>query len=78
MSVRPGVAAREFVRALRQKGFALVRSRGSHRIYRHSDGRRVVVAYHGLGDSFPLGTLKSMIKSVNWSDEDLRNLGLGD
>ncbi len=71
-----GVTAREFIRALHTDRFRLTRTRGSHHIYRHSDGRRVVVAYHRLGDTFPIGTLKAMIADIGWSDADLRQLGL--
>lgn len=56
-----GLSARQLVRALEADGFILQRVRGSHRIYKHADGRRVVVAYHALGDSFPIGTLRAMI-----------------
>ena len=52
-----GRSARRFIRALESDGFALQRVRGSHRIYRHADERRVVVAYHALNDTFPIGTL---------------------
>jgi predicted RNA binding protein YcfA (HicA-like mRNA interferase family) len=45
-------------------------------MYQHQDGRRVVVAYHRLGDTLALGTLKGMIDDIGWSDEDLRRLGL--
>jgi predicted RNA binding protein YcfA (HicA-like mRNA interferase family) len=38
-----GVSARQLVRALEADGFVLQRIRGSHRIYRRPDGRRVVV-----------------------------------
>jgi len=71
-----GLSARQFIRALEDDGFALQRVRGSHRIYRHTDGRRVVVAYHGLNDSFPIGTLRAMIADAGWQDEDLRRVGL--
>ncbi len=69
-------SARQFVRALQADGFVLQRVRGSHRIFRHADSRRVVVAYHQLGDTFPVGTLRAMIRDVGWQDEDLRRLGL--
>jgi predicted RNA binding protein YcfA (HicA-like mRNA interferase family) len=49
-----GVSARRFVRALEADGFTLQRVRGSHRIYRNDDGRRVVVAYHALNTHFQL------------------------
>jgi predicted RNA binding protein YcfA (HicA-like mRNA interferase family) len=71
-----GVTARQFVRALEADGFALQRVRGSHRIFRHADGRRVVVAYHAAGETFPVGTLRAMIADAGWQDDDLRRLGL--
>ena len=71
-----GLSAREFIRALEADGFTLQRVRGSHRIFRHTDGRRVVVAYHSLGDTFPIGTLRAMIRDSGWQDEDLLRLGL--
>jgi predicted RNA binding protein YcfA (HicA-like mRNA interferase family) len=77
MTVLPqGVAARRFIRALHEDGFELSRTRGSHRIYRHPDGRRVVVAYHRLSDTFPIGTLRGMIADIGWSHDDLVRLGL--
>lgn len=71
-----GLTARDLIRALHADGFHLTRTRGSHRIYRHADGRRVVVAFHRVGDTFPIGTLKAMIADIEWTDEDLRRLGL--
>jgi predicted RNA binding protein YcfA (HicA-like mRNA interferase family) len=68
-----GISARQFVRALEADGFVLQRIRGSHRIY-----RRVVVAYHALSDTFPVGTLRGMLADAGWRDEDLQRLGLLD
>ena len=73
-----GTSARQLVRALEADGFILQRIRGSHRIYRRADGRRVVVAYHSLSDTFPIGTLRSMLADAGWDDEDLERLGLLD
>ncbi len=73
-----GLPVRRFIRALEADGFALQRVRGSHRIYRHADGRRVVVAYHALSDTFPIGTLRAMIAEVGWRDDDLQRLGLAE
>jgi predicted RNA binding protein YcfA (HicA-like mRNA interferase family) len=74
--VRHGLIARELIMALHADGFHLTRTRGSHRIYRHADGRRVVLAYHRLSDALPVGTLKAMIVDIGWTDEDLRRLDL--
>jgi predicted RNA binding protein YcfA (HicA-like mRNA interferase family) len=71
-----GISARQLIRALEADGFVLQRIRGSHRIYRHPDTRRVVVAYHALNDTFPIGTLRGMLGDAGWRDEDLRRLGL--
>jgi len=71
-----GVTASQFIKALRQDGFQATRTRGSHHVYRHSDGRRVVVAYHRLSATFPIGTLKGMISDAGWTDDHLRRLGL--
>jgi hypothetical protein len=40
------------------------------------DARRVVVVYHALSDTFPVGTLRGMIADAGWRDEDLQRLGL--
>jgi len=74
--LRRSITAREFVTALTLDGFALQRVRGSHRVYRNLDGRRVVIAYHGLGQTFPIGTLRAMVADVGWNEEDLKRLGL--
>jgi predicted RNA binding protein YcfA (HicA-like mRNA interferase family) len=37
---------RELIRALEQDGFYYRRRKGGQRIYRHPDGRRVVIHYH--------------------------------
>ena len=75
-TVPRGITARRFIQALHDDGFTLKRTRGSHRIYRHPDGRRVVVAYHRLGDTFPVGMLRALLADAGWDDDRLRQLGL--
>jgi predicted RNA binding protein YcfA (HicA-like mRNA interferase family) len=69
-----GITARELLRALHADRFLLTRTRGSHRMFRHADGRRVVVAYHRPSDTFPIGTLKAMLADIGWTEDDLRRL----
>ena len=72
-----GVTARELISALVRDGFAFDRGGGWHQIYRHSDGRRVTVTFHGSGDTFAPKTLKSMIEiEAKWTVEDLKRLKL--
>lgn len=65
------LTARELIAALTRDGFYFVRQKG------HPDGRRVIVAPHGGGDSFTIKTLVSMIESqAHWSEDDLKRLKL--
>ncbi|MGD9615741.1 MAG: type II toxin-antitoxin system HicA family toxin [Alphaproteobacteria bacterium] len=71
------ITAREIVNALIRDGFVCYNQRGSHQRYRHSDGRRVTVTFHRAGDTFPLGTLRSIIElQARWTEADLRRLSL--
>ena len=52
------VPAREWIRALAREGFRTRKSRGSHHIYQHPDGRRVLIVYHKLSDTFGPKTIR--------------------
>ncbi len=67
---------RKLIRALERDGFIYQRSKGSHRVYRHPDGRRAVLHYHHSRDTLPVGTLRQILAATRWSEEDLRHLGL--
>ncbi len=69
-------SARELVSALERDGFRYRRTGGSSRVYRHDDGRRVVIHYHRSGDTLPLGTLRSVLSGTLWTEPDLERLGL--
>ena len=57
-------------------GFYLARTEGSHRRYKHRDGRAVTVAYHKLSDTFVIKTLSRMLDGTRWTEDDLRRLRL--
>lgn len=67
---------RELIRALEEDGFAYRRRKGSQRVYRHEDGRRVVLHYYHAKDTLPSGTLKSFVDGTNWTERDLKRLRL--
>ncbi|WP_180541491.1 type II toxin-antitoxin system HicA family toxin [Nevskia soli] len=72
-----GTTARELISALVRDGFVFDRGSGSHQIYRHCDGRRVTVTFHGSGDTFAPKTFESMIETeAKWAEEDLKRLKL--
>ncbi|MCZ7627505.1 MAG: hypothetical protein C3F12_13865 [Candidatus Methylomirabilota bacterium] len=70
------VPVRKLIRALERDGFLYRRLKGSQRVYRHPDGRRVVIHYHHGGDTLPAGTLRQILSATNWNEDDLRRLGL--
>ncbi len=71
------LTAREIINALVRDGFVFHNQRGSHQRYHHADGRRVTVTFHRAGDTFPIGTLRSMIElQAKWTEDDLRRLSL--
>ena len=76
MNIPRGISARDLTRALENDGFSLNRIAGSHHIYIHSDGRIVPVAYTRESDTFPIGTLRKMVKLARWTEDDLRRLDL--
>ena len=53
MSKPPVLKPREVVRGLMASGFVQVRQRGSHKQFRHPDGRGTTVADHGGRDIGP-------------------------
>ena len=65
------VKARKLERALRDLGFELRRSSGSHRVYVHPlTHRRTTVAFHAGSDDVPKGTVKAILDDigVDWHD----------
>jgi len=72
-----GLTTRKLVLALLKDEFSLVRQSGSHKIFRHPDGRRVTLSYHKGSQTFPPKLLKIMIEEqAKWNENDLRKLGL--
>ena len=70
-------SVRELIRALERDGFSLDRAGTTGaRIYRHADGRRVVIHYHHSGDTLTRKTLRSILGALRWSEDDLKRLGL--
>jgi predicted RNA binding protein YcfA (HicA-like mRNA interferase family) len=67
---------RNLIRAVEQDGVEYRRRKGSQRVYRHADGRRVVLLHYHAKDTLTPGTLKSFLQGTNWAEEDLMRLGL--
>jgi len=70
------LTAADWVRAVEYDGFRHRKSRGSHHLYQHSDGRRVLLVYHNPHDTFGPKAIRQILQSTRWTQEDLRRLRL--
>lgn len=69
MAKLPVLKPREVVALLGKLGFSEVRQRGSHRQFRHSDGRGTTVPFHQGRDISPT-LLRRIAKDIGLSVED--------
>jgi predicted RNA binding protein YcfA (HicA-like mRNA interferase family) len=70
MTRLPRLKGKELIRILEKLGFEVVRSRGSHFLLRHSDGRVTTVPVHS-GETLGPGLLKSILRDVELSVNEL-------
>lgn len=69
MARLPVLKPREVGRVLEKLGFVEVRQRGSHKQYRHPDGRGTTVPFHAGRDVSPL-LLNQIIKDIHLTREE--------
>jgi predicted RNA binding protein YcfA (HicA-like mRNA interferase family) len=65
----PVLKPRQVIAALQQLGFVEVRQRGSHKQFRHPDGRATTVPDHKGRDIAP-GLLRQILEDVRLLPED--------
>ena len=65
----PLLSAREVIRILRKMGFEEIRQKGSHKYFRHPDGRTTVVPVHP-GRDIGKGLLKRIMNEVQVDREE--------
>ena len=66
----PVLKPREIVSILLVLGFAEVRQRGSHKQFRHADGRLTTVPFHAGRDLSPI-LLRQIAKDIGLTVDDL-------
>jgi predicted RNA binding protein YcfA (HicA-like mRNA interferase family) len=66
----PVLKPREVISILLVLGFAEVRQRGSHKQFRHADGRSTTVPFHGGRDLSPI-LLRQIAKDIGLTVDDL-------
>ena len=70
MGALPTLKPREVVALLEGLGFAEVRQRGSHKQFRHADGRGTTVPFHAGRDISPT-LLRKIAKDIGLTAEQL-------
>lgn len=70
MGSLPVLKSREVAALLKAQGFREVRQRGSHKQFRHDDGRTTTVPFHAGRDVSP-ALLRKIASDVNMSAEVL-------
>jgi predicted RNA binding protein YcfA (HicA-like mRNA interferase family) len=70
MGKYPVLKPQEVVAILEKLGFVEVRQRGSHRQYRHPDGRNTTVPFHKGRDISPI-LLRQIAKDIGLDVEEL-------
>jgi len=70
MSNTPSLTPKDIVRILKQKGFVLDRSRGSHQVWLHPiSHKRAIVPMHNK--AIPTGTLYAILKQAGIDKENI-------
>ncbi len=69
MSLGPILKPREVIAILLRLGFGEVRQRGSHKYFRHPDGRTALVPVHAGRDLSPL-LLARLVKDIGLTLEE--------
>ncbi|MFT4343590.1 MAG: type II toxin-antitoxin system HicA family toxin [Candidatus Woesearchaeota archaeon] len=64
----PRLSSKEVCTFLEKEGFVSIRQKGSHRFYRHSDGRTTLVPIHSNKD-ISRGLLKGILEEIDMSRE---------
>ncbi len=65
----PILSPKELCRFLEKEGFQLIRQKGSHCFYRHSDGRTTVVPVHSNRE-VKRGLLKAILEQIKMEREE--------
>ena len=65
----PVLSSKEVCKFLEKEGFVTLRQKGSHRFYRHTDGRTTVVPMHS-NKEIKRGLLKGILDEIRMTREE--------
>jgi predicted RNA binding protein YcfA (HicA-like mRNA interferase family) len=74
MSKLPVVSAKELEKLILRLGFTLVRQKGSHKFYKHPDGRYTTIPHHP-GEDISRPLIRAILRQIELdADEYVRLL----
>ena len=65
----PLLSANELIKILRKMGFEEIRQRGSHKYFKHPDGKSTVIPVHS-GKDIGRGLLRKIINEIEVERDD--------
>jgi len=71
------VPSREIISFLEHLGFTQVRQRGSHKFYRHPDGRTATVPVH-KGEDLGRGIIRSILRDIEITPDEFAKWRAGE
>ena len=75
MAKLPVLKPREVITKLELLGFQEIRQRGSHKQFRHSDGRGTTVPFHKGRDISPI-LLRQIARDIGMTAEEFLKVGM--
>jgi predicted RNA binding protein YcfA (HicA-like mRNA interferase family) len=73
MSKLPIVNAKQLEKLLLQIGFNVYRQKGSHKFYKHPDGRYTTIPHHA-GEDLSRPLIKTILNQIDLSSEEFIQL----
>ena len=73
MSKLPIVNAKQLEKLLLQLGFTVLRQKGSHKFYKHADGRYTTLPHHP-GEDLSRPLIKAILNQLDLSTEEFIQL----
>ena len=73
MSKLPIVNSKQLEKLLLQLGFIIQRQKGSHKFYKHPDGRYTTIPHHP-GEDLSRPLIKTILNQIDLSSEDFIQL----
>jgi len=69
----PSLKPKDIIRALNKMGFYEIRQKGSHKFFKHPDGRFTLVPHHSNED-IGKGLLRQILREIDVSPEEFADM----